>query len=134
MTTQQVDRPELVFSKTIWNSLGGLDAILAFAVPYAMLRLTAALRPPFRPNWQRFSQPLIGTDMGRYERRPYGVPYETLRRQAAQCNPVRQCNSADIGGLTGAVVLFSEGLFDGSQVCLEFCRQGGYGLAVDVIW
>ena len=32
------DRPEFVLSKTIWNSFGDLDAILAFVIMYAVIR------------------------------------------------------------------------------------------------
>jgi hypothetical protein len=38
MTTQLADRPEFVFTKTIRNLLGGLDAIPAFVVLYVMVR------------------------------------------------------------------------------------------------
>ncbi len=33
------DRPEFVFSETIWNSFGSTDAVFAFVVLYAVIRL-----------------------------------------------------------------------------------------------
>lgn len=55
MTTQPADRPEIVFAKTIWNSLGGLDAILAFVVLYVIVPIAAAPETLLHPNRQRLS-------------------------------------------------------------------------------
>ncbi len=52
----------------------------------------------------------------------------------AQALSYRPPICAVMGGLVGPLFLVSEGLFDGSEVCLDCVRQGNNGIAVDVIW
>ena len=42
MDTAQSDRPEFVFSKTIWNSFGDFDAIFAFVILYVVIRVVTS--------------------------------------------------------------------------------------------
>jgi len=42
MGAAESDRPEFVFSKTIWNSFGDVDAIFAFVIFDAVIRVVTS--------------------------------------------------------------------------------------------
>ncbi len=42
MSAAESDRSEFVFSKTIWNSFGDIDAIFAFVILYAVVRVVTS--------------------------------------------------------------------------------------------
>jgi hypothetical protein len=44
MSEEPAARPEFIFSTTLWNSRGALEAIAAFAALYALARWFGALR------------------------------------------------------------------------------------------
>ena len=50
MVEKTSTRPEFVFSTTLWNSLGALEAILAFVALYAAARWVAGLRQRSMPR------------------------------------------------------------------------------------
>ena len=49
MAEEKSARPEFVFSTTLWNSLGVLEAILAFVTVYAAARWVARLKRRLEP-------------------------------------------------------------------------------------